>query len=47
MEIENHDIAIAGGTEHIHAILVRLQKNLEFLPEGGGKQGMERIVFRI
>jgi hypothetical protein len=47
MQIQDHDIAIARGTEQIDAILIRLQQNLEFLPKGGRKQRLERMVFRI
>jgi hypothetical protein len=34
MQIQNHDIAISGSPEQIHAILIGLQENLEVLPEG-------------
>jgi hypothetical protein len=34
MQIQNHDIAIAGRAEQIHPILIRLEQDLEFLAKG-------------
>jgi len=34
MQIQNHDIAIAGGAQQIHPILIRFEQNLEFLAKG-------------
>jgi hypothetical protein len=47
MQIQNHDIAISGSPEQIHAILIRLQVDLEVLSESRGKQRVERAIFRI
>jgi hypothetical protein len=47
MQIQNHDIAVPGGAKQIHSILIRLQDNIELLPESRGKQRVERPVFRI
>ena len=45
LQIQNHDVAVAGSAEQIHSIFIRLQEDFEFLPEGRGKQRMERPVF--
>jgi hypothetical protein len=47
MQIQNHNIAISGSPEQIHAILIRLQKDLEVLSESRGEERVERTVFRI
>jgi hypothetical protein len=47
IQIENHNIAIAGGAEQINPILICLKLDFEFLAERGGEKRMERPVFRI
>ena len=47
MQVQNHDIAISGGAQNTHPVFIRLQKDLEFLPQGGREQRVERSVFRI
>jgi hypothetical protein len=47
MQIQNHDIAISGGAQNSHPVFIQLLKDLEFLPQSGREQRVERSIFRI
>ena len=46
-QIEDHNIAIACCDARVHPLLVRFQRNLEFLPQSRGEKWMDRSVVRI
>jgi hypothetical protein len=46
IQIQNHNIAIAGSTKQIDSILIRLHLDFEFLAERRAEKRVERSVFR-